>query len=76
MLGVAILGPSLLSPHHFPAKLLFLVLAVAGNGVNLFAILECLRERGGASLLVAFLLALLQLGWMWTGLGAALMEAN
>jgi hypothetical protein len=72
ILGVSLMESSLLPPHHFLAKLLFLVLAAAGNGVNLFAIFDCLRERGGASLLVAFLLALLQLCWMWTGFAAAL----
>ena len=72
ILGVSLTESSLLPPRHFLAKLLFLVLAAAGNGVNLFAIFDCLRERGGASLLVTFLLALLQLCWMWTGLAAAL----
>jgi len=53
-------------------KFPFLVFAVAGNGVNLFAIFDCLRERGGAGLLTAFFLAILQLFWLFTAGGLLL----
>jgi hypothetical protein len=45
---------------------LVVLFVVAGNSVNLFAIFETLRERGGVSLLTAFFLMLLQLCWLFT----------
>jgi hypothetical protein len=47
---------------------LLVISVVAGNSVNLFAIFETLHERGGASLLTAFFLILLQLCWLFTAI--------
>ena len=45
---------------------LWLPAAIAGGAVNLWALIDCLHERGGASLLTAFFVALLQVCWLLT----------
>jgi hypothetical protein len=63
--------------HPVPllGNLPYLVITLAGNILNAFGLLECLRELSGASLLAAFILALVQLLWIWTAF-SALMAAN
>lgn len=46
----------------------WLLLAIGGNVLNVFALISCLRERTGASMLAGFLLVFLQLCWMFTAL--------
>jgi hypothetical protein len=45
---------------------LWLPSAIAGAVVNLIALIDCLHERGGASLLTAFFVAILQVCWLLT----------
>ena len=45
---------------------LWLPAAIAGGVVNLIALIDCLHERGGASLLTAFFVAILQVCWLLT----------
>jgi hypothetical protein len=59
-------------PFAFRANLLFFLLALAGNGINLAALVDCLRELSGESLFAGLLLILYQLLWLWWGLMALL----
>lgn len=59
----------------FRGNLPYLIITLAGNVLNAFGLLECLRELDGASLLAAFILALIQLLWIWT-VFFVLMTAN
>jgi hypothetical protein len=63
--------------HPFPVlgNLPYLAITLAGNILNAFGLLECLRKVTGASLVAASILGLIQLLWIWTAF-SVLMRAN
>lgn len=56
-------------PDNLPA----VVIAFAGNIINVLGLYGCLRKLTGPGIAVALFLLLVQLLWMWTLLGAFMM---